>query len=209
MIKALLLIFEPIATWDRIVRDQRGIAFIALVYLVPLLAFTSAAEAYRLIHWVRPGEIADLKPFSPGEAILFEGGQFLLSLAVVCIGAKLIKAIGETFHGRHTFSQTFATAAYGLGPLFLLRFLDSIAGVPPWVSWAVGILLTIGVLYQGLPRMLQPDPPHAFGLFLVSSLLLVFVSGLARFLTMEYLEGKFTKVESIVSHLAARAPFLK
>ena len=28
--------------------------------------------------------------------------------AVVFIGAKLIKSIGETFHGRHTFTQAFA-----------------------------------------------------------------------------------------------------
>src|SRR2546430_12181986 len=35
--------------------------------------------------------------------------QFLLYLFVVFLGARLIKAIGETFHGRHTFTQAFGT----------------------------------------------------------------------------------------------------
>ena len=38
---------------------------------------------------------------------------------------------------------------------------------------------------------MEPDPSHAFGLYLMSALLLVLVSGLVRFVTAAYLGGKF------------------
>jgi len=60
------------------------------------------------------------------------------------------------------------------------------------------------VLYQGVPRMMEPDPPHAFGLYLMSSLLLLFITGLARFVTAWYLQGKFLTVDAFVTSLAER-----
>ncbi len=208
MIRALLLIFEPMATWERIFRAHRSLMFILVVYLLPLLVVTSAGEAYGLVHWGKwQGQVEHLKKFSVGEAVIFEAAQYLLSLLVVFIGAQLMKAIGETFHGRHTYTQAFTTVAYGLSPLFFLRLLDAFSGVPPWVSWSIGIILSIGVLYQGVPRMLEPDPPHAFGLYLMSGLLLLLITGMARFVTAWYLEGKFTGLEALISNLAARLPF--
>src|SRR5439155_128077 len=128
---------------------------------------------------------------SSAEAAVFESAQFLLSLGIVFIGARLMKSIGETFHGRHTFTQAFTTIAYSLGPLFVLRLLDSFVGMPPWVSWSIGIMLSIAVLYHGVPRIMQPDPPHAFGLFFMNALLLLLITGLVRLLTSWYLLGKF------------------
>jgi hypothetical protein len=119
----------------------------------------------------------------------------------------MIKSIGETFHGRHTYPQAFTAVAYGLSPLFLFHLLDAFPKVYPWVGWSIGILLSIAALYYGVPRMMEPDPPHAFGLFFMSSLLLVLVSGLVRFVMAEYLLGKFDKLQVIVTDLAVRLPF--
>src|SRR2546426_255534 len=207
MLNALMLIFEPIATWERIFRAHRSLVFILVVYLLPLLALTSAGEGYGLNHWGKwRGEVERLKRFPVGEVVIFEAVQVLLSLLVVFIGAMLMKTICQTFHGRQTYTKAFTTVAYGLGPLFFLRLLDAFAGVPPWVSWAIGIILSIAVLYQGVPRMLEPDPPHAFGLYLMSGLLLLLITGMARFVTAWYLEGKFTGLEALISNLAARLP---
>jgi hypothetical protein len=200
MIRTLLLIFDPIPTWERIVRAQRSLLFILVVYLLPLLVLTSAWEAYGLVHWGKiQGTVPRLKRFSVGEAAGFEAAQFGLSLAVVFICAKLVKSLGQTFHGRHTYTQAFTAVAYGLGPVFLLRLLDAFSGVSPWVSWSIGIILSIAVLYHGLPQVMQPDPPHAFGLYLMSSLLLVLISGLVRFLTAWYLQGRFARLEALIS----------
>ena len=211
MFKALLLIFDPTATWEKIFLARRGMVFILALYLVPLLLITSAGEAYGLIHWGKQRgevpELAHVKPFPRGETVIFESAQFLLSLVVVLAGAKMLKSIGETFHGRHTYGQAFTAIAYGLSPLFLLRLLDAFKEVSPWVTWSIGILLSIAVLYHGVPRMMEPDPSHAFGLFFMSSLLLVLITGMVRFVTHWYLAGRLGKIEALVSNLAGRLPF--
>jgi hypothetical protein len=208
MIKALLLIFEPIATWEGILRARRSAGFILAIYLLPLLLITSATEGYGLVHWGKwQSDVGRLRSFSIGEALLVEAAQLLLSFGVVFVCSHLVKSIGETFHGRHTYTQALTAVAYSMGPLFLLRLLDVFAGISPWVAWAIGICLTVAALYQGVPRSMDPDPSHAFGLFLMSALLLVLVSGLVRFATAAYLQGKFPALQSLISDLAARLPF--
>ncbi len=208
MITALLLIFAPGPTWDRIFRARRGFACVLCVYLLPLLVLSSIGEAYGLHHWgLWQGEVARLKRFSVGETVLLECAEVLLWLLVVGIGAQLLKSMAETFHGRHTYLQAFRTVAYGLGPLFLFRLLNTVPTLSPWVSWGLGIIFSIGVMYQGVPRMMEPDPPHAIGLYFMTSLLLLFISGLVTFLIACYQQGKFPQVQHFISDLAARLPF--
>jgi hypothetical protein len=200
MIKALLLIFEPVQTWERIYLAQRTCIFILGLYLLPLLVLTSVCEGYGLVHYAHPGVFVSRPAFTPAKAGIYEGAQLLLTLAVVFISAKVIKSMGDTFHGRHTFRQSFTAVAYGLGPMLCLRLLDTFPTIfSPWVGWSIGICLTFAVLYQGVPRMMEPDPPHAFGLFLTSALLLVLSTGLLRFVTASYLEGKFTKLDTLIN----------
>jgi hypothetical protein len=211
MLKAILLILEPAATWDKILLGRRGMAFILLVHLIPLLLITSFCEGYGLVRWGKPRgqlqEVARLKTFTRGEAVVFETTQFVLTLVVVFVGANMVKSIGETFHGRHTYTQAFGVVAYGLSPLFLLRLLDTFPGVPPWVPWAIGIALCTVALYHGVPRLMEPDPTHAFGLFLMSSLVLLLITGILRFLTWWYLAGRIPALDPIISNLGARLPF--
>ena len=208
MIKALLLIFEPVATWEGIHRASRSMGSILAVYLLPFLLLVAVCEGYGLVHWGKwQGEILRLKKFSVREAAVVETGQFLLSLIVIFTGASIIKSIGETFRGRHTYNQAFTAVAYGLSPLFLLRLLDASSAVNPWVTWSIGILLSIAAIYHGVPRMMEPDPAHAIGLFFMSALVLMLVTGLARFMTDAYLRGKFSKLDVIISDVAARLPF--
>jgi hypothetical protein len=128
-------------------------------------------------------------------------------LAVILAGAHLIKMLGDTFRGRNTYAQAFTVAVYGLSPLFLLRLLDAFPSVNPWLTWGIGIMLTFKVLYHGVPVVMLPDPPHAFGLYFMSSLLLLLVTGLERFVTAWYLSGHFVPLENFVSHVAAKLPF--
>jgi len=208
MTKALLLIFDPAGTWEKIFRAQRSLVYIFATFLLPWILLSSAFEAYGLVHWGKwQQEAIRPKMFNHGEAVIYELIQISLTLLVVFLSAKLIKSLGETFHGRHTYTQAFTAVAYGLGPLFLFRLLDAFREVHPAITFSIGILLSIGTLYHGLPRIMMPDPPHAFGLFLMGSILLALSMGLARFVTAWYLEGRFTALESFISNVGARLPF--
>jgi hypothetical protein len=208
MIKALLLIFDPIATWQGILRARRSLVFISVIYLLPLLLITSAGEGYGLVQWGKlQGMVSRVRRFPVQEAVVVEAVQVLLSLLVVFAGASILRSMGETFHGRHTYTQAFTTVAYGLSPLFTLRMLDAFTGVSPWVTYSIGIILSIAVLYHGVPRVMEPDPSHAFELYLMSALLLALGTGLLRFVTAAYLAGKFPVLQTIISDMAARLPF--
>jgi len=208
MIKALLLIFFPISTWERIVLARRQWGLILLTHLLPLLLLVSAAEAYGLVRWARPrGEMSRLTTFPLNTTVVFEVAQLVLSLLLVFVVANLVKALGETFHGRHTFTQAFTVAAYGMSPIFLMRALNALSAITPWATWGIGAVLAATVLYNGLPRVMLPDPPHAFGLYLVSTLLLIIVTGLACFLTVWYLDGRFARLDAFFARIAAHLPF--
>jgi Yip1-like protein len=201
MIKTFLLIFNPAEAWDRIIRARHSLLFILVVYLLPLLIITSLAEAYGLVHWGKlQGTMRVPKMFSFTEAVVFESAYVALSLTIVFIGAQVVKSMGETFHSRNTYLQTFTLLAYGLSPLFLLHLLDAFRPISPWVSWLIGILLSWGVLYHGVPKVMEPDPSHGFGLFLVTSIVLCLATGLSRLVTAWYLQGKLGELGPI-SHL--------
>jgi len=211
MIKALFLMFDPTA-WDRLAQARPGVRFICARYLLPLLLVVSAVEGGGLMHWGKWQPVVGvIKKFTVGEVIVYEVAQLLLTLAVVFVCAHLVKILGETFHDRHTYTLAFTVVAYALSPIFLLRLLDVFPMMNPWVPWAIGIVLSIWIFYQGLPRVMKPDPSHAFELYMISSMILVATTGLVRLLTALCLRGQVDFAHSYfgarILHLLARLHF--
>ena len=208
MLSALLLIFSPARTWERIVDSGRGIFYVLVTYLLPIMVLTSFAEGWGLMHWGKwQGDPAHLRRLSAGEAVIFEAGQILATLLIIIINAALARSVGSTFHGRHTFKQGFIAISYGLVPLFLCRILNAFSDVNPWLSWSIGILLSIALLYHGVPIVMEPDPAHAFGLYVITSLMLFMTTGMLELITAFYLRGNFPNLEHAITSLAARLPF--
>lgn len=208
MFKVLLLILSPGRTWEGIAESRRGIFYILVTYLLPMMLLTSFGEGYGLMHWGKwQGDPSHIRKLSQGESIVFEAGQLLATLLLIAVNASLAKSVGSTFHGRHTFTQGFTAVSYGLAPLFLCRLLNAFSDVNPWLSWSVGILLSIALLYHGVPLVMDPDPAHAFGLYMITSLMVFMTTGMLEFITASYLHGNFPKLERAVTSLAARLPF--
>jgi hypothetical protein len=205
MIDAFLLIVDSTGTWARIVRAHRGLISILFTFLLPLLLLTCAIEGYGLMHWGKH-QMAMLRPrtFTFGEAMVFESGQLLTSLFMVFIGAGVLKSMGGTFHTRNTYKEAFTVVAYALSPFFLLRLLDAFTPISPWMSWAIGIFLALAALYHGVPQVMQPDPPQAFGLYLTTALLMLSMTAVMGFVAASYLQGRFTKLDSLISSLGQR-----
>jgi len=208
MIKALLLLIRPESTWEAIANAGRSIVFVFFLYLLPLILLTSVVEGYGLHHWGKwqKGEVSYLKKFSVPETVVVEASHSVLLLGVAFVGAVAAKSFAGTFHRRHTFTHAFTAIAYGLGPLLVLRMADLSAEITPWVPWGVGIVLTVSVLYHGLPCVLRPDPPHAIGLYFLTSLTLIVIAGLVRLIYLFYVEGRFKGLTKIVADLIGGMP---
>ncbi len=182
MIKSLLLIFDSANTWEKIAAAPQSVLKVITLSLMPLLLLSAAAEGAALIKFGREqGPLDTMKPVSQALALRYEIAQLGLSLLVVVAGAAVLQKIGQSFHRRHTYSECFTTLAYSLSPLFLLRVFAGFPAIHTWACWAVGILLSVSALYRGIPRVMRPDPSNALGLYLLSSLLLIVVTGLAHF----------------------------
>ncbi len=203
MIKSLLLIFSPARAWDSVVEDKRNVWFIVLLFLVPLLAIVTLGECYGLLSWGKArGAILPRRHYTLEELKSYAALQFGLGILIVFIGAWFIRYLSETFRGETDYAHAFRVVAYALGPLFLCRLLDSAPLVQWWLAWSIGMVLSISTMYHGVPRVMDPDPPQAFGLYVTSAFLLTIVSGLSRYLTVWWLEAQFARARETASALA-------
>jgi hypothetical protein len=206
MIKALLLIFEGGTAWDRVVLARRGFLFVFLVHLLPMLLIVAVVEGFGLTHWGkwRPA-FKDYNVFTLKHTIGYEAAQTVFTLLAVLASARMVEIMGKTFHGRNNYTQGFTAVVFGLSPMFLFRLLDIAPTMNPYASWLLGICISIWILYQGLPRVMMPDPTHAFGLYLSTALVLFLATGMVRVLTALYLTGNVAVQHS---YLGRKLPFL-
>ncbi|PYI89572.1 MAG: hypothetical protein DME26_00995 [Verrucomicrobia bacterium] len=190
MITALLLIFEPVDTWDKIIKAERKPVTVFFVHLLPMMLIALGFEAFSLVHWGESRSLSgSITPVSPQRAQDYGIAQFVLLLVVIFLGARILQKLAQSFHSVHTYGQCFITLAYSLSPLFLGRVLDAWYFIETWVCWALGATLSIAVLYQGLPRILMPDPTVALGIYIVSSVLILILAAAAHYLALLVLHG--------------------
>lgn len=201
MIKAFFLIFKPREAWERVVQARRSFAFIFGLYLLPMICLATAAEGWGLSRWGKwQPEYQRLKAFPIRTVITFEVIQALLFLAMVLVGALLLLKISQTFESRTSYLEAFTTMTYGFSPLFLAHLLNVFPTMHPVTAWAVGFLITIWILYQGIPQVMRPDPVHAFGLYLSLVFVVFLISAFAVGGTALYLLGMVDFKHSWLTH---------
>jgi hypothetical protein len=192
MVRALLLIFDPTNTWEKIETTKHSIARVFFLYLLPVMLLSFAVEGWLIMQFgVERGRFVERHVRVPQEVIIrYELVQFVLSLAVCFLGAWFFKMIGQSFHRRHSYSECFAALGYSLGPYFLLRMLDGWPALNTWIPFAIGVLLALSVLYRGIPRLMKPDPSSALGIYLLCSMVLVVITALTHFIASLVLAEK-------------------
>ena len=203
MFQALILMFEGATAWDRIALQAPGLARVFCLRLAPMMVITAALEGLGLARWGKwQPEFRHYRMFTANQIITYEVAQSLLNLVMILLCAWLVQVMGRTFHGRDTYTyvRSFTAVVCSLSPMFLLRLLDALPGMSPYISWALGILLSVWVLYDGLPRLLLPDPTHAFGLYLSGAFVLVLATGSVRVFTALYLQGNAGFSHSFIGH---------
>lgn len=191
MITALKLIFSPVDTWMKITAAQRGLFFVLLFWLLPLLVFTVGVEGYALTRLGEyRGEFGHLVRVAPELAIRYAAAQGVLLLAAIFIGAFVLHRVARSFHVPSAFRQSFIAIAYSFGPILLARLPDCIPALNTWICWGLGALLTAAVLYNGVALALRPDQTKGFGLYLVGVIVALFSSAVAHLFALAVLQGK-------------------
>jgi hypothetical protein len=192
MLKVFFLVFEPAVAWENISKAKRGYAFIVGTYLLPMVLLVCAVEGWGL-HTQGKWQptLKRVRDFTDTTVLHYEILQAVLFILMIVIAAVVLHVSAQNFHGKRTMLQTFTTVAYGCSPLLLLHTLNYWAVMHPAVPWAIGILLTMWILYQGVPRVMAPDPTHAFGAYLSALFIVLLMSAIVRLLTAMFILGQF------------------
>jgi hypothetical protein len=208
MIRMFLFVFRPAAKWDAVMQAKRGLGFILGIDLLPVMLMASIAEGAGMVgsrKW--HAGIHGVKNFTVGEAMVWEMMQLMLMLVVIAVCAYLIRLMGETFNSHYPYRQSLTVVIYSLSPLFLFRLLGAIPWISLWIPWGIGIFFSLKILFYGLPRILHSDPSHALGLYFISSLFVVVLTGAEWLVFIRCLNGQGVPIENLVFDIAAKLPF--
>ena len=192
MLKALLLIFDPANSWEKIETAKPSVAHVFFTYVLPIMLLSFAVEGWLLTQLgAQRGRIEERVVHVSRDVIIrYEVTQFVLGLVVVFVGSFLLQKLSQGFHRRHTYLECFSTLGYSLGPYFLCRMLDGIPALHTWLAWGIGAVLAVSLFYRGLPRLIRPDPSNALGVYLMCSMLILVLTGVAHHFATLVLDEK-------------------
>ncbi len=205
LLKDLFFIVRPTTTWNRVVAAQRGVIFIFMFYLLPMMLVTALIEGYGLMLFgqQQAGQGMNNR-FTLPKVFVYEFGSALISFAFICLAAAFIKSFANACHARNSYKQCLAVMFYSVGPLFLIQCFNGFPNMYYWLTWLIGAFLTMGALYHGLPRIMQPDPPSAMGLYIGSAITVFLLLLGGRILTGYYLTGNFKSLEVLLTNTAGK-----
>ena len=208
MLKGLFLLFEPLSCWEDVYHARPKWARVLFVGVLPVLVLSLIAECF---HLVRYGKWQDVighqRIFTLHEAIVLGAAQLIIWLLFIVLSARLVQALTQTFHTRGSYEQALSVVGYSLTPMFVLQLFNALPFVSFWITFSIGILFTIRAMYHGLPRIMDPDPIHTFGLFLTSSMFVAIGGAIVRFVGWWYYRGHIRNLDEVISSLASRLPF--
>jgi hypothetical protein len=115
------------------------------------------------------------------------------SLLVIFLGAALLKNMGTGFNLRVSYATCFVLFAFAYTPIFLVRLLDAVPAINTWICWAVGVALSMRILYHGVAWWLKPEQTKGFGLLIMCFIYVVVLSALVHFAAVQVLKGRFLK----------------
>jgi hypothetical protein len=191
MFLVLTILFDPAAGWQHASASGRSVLRILFWHLLPLLLIGCVAEGYGMMRWGKAvGDFGARETYELEQVIRLEACHFAAGLIVALICAWVLRMLADTFQRRQKFSQALVVSVFALGPVFLARIADAFPAINPWLSWGVGALLVVALLYQGLPRVFHIDPAHALGVYVSASFLVVLISGMSRMLVVMLIQPR-------------------
>jgi hypothetical protein len=190
MIRAFQMIFAPEGAWLKISEKNRHFLFVLFVSTLPLILGCLALEAAGIDRFGEAmGEFSRLN-VAREVIIKYAITHLICDLAFLFFGGWFLMSVARSFNARVTFSQCFATMAYGASPIFLMHALDGIPILYTWLCWGIGAGLTVRSLYHGVAVNLKPEQTKGFGLFVVSIFIVGFLSGLGHFISLTVLHSQ-------------------
>lgn len=208
VLKDFYMMFGSTTVWNRIAVSNQGTGMTFFCYLLPLLMLVGIVEGHGLLLVGRRQVAHGLwTRFTLGKVFIYEIWQFAFLTVLLYLAAFFLNMYANACHQRNTLSQSLKVILHATGPLLVIQLLNGFPDFYLWLTWLIGTLLCLAALYNGIPRVLMPDAPSAFGLYIGGGFVLVTLLAVWRFMTDWYLAGKFKAMDEIIAEIAGKLPF--
>ena len=205
MIRALSLVWDPATVWENIARDKKNLGYVFTAYFLPVMLLAALGEGFTLTQWgTWTAEGHGLMRFDFGQILIFETVRSAITCSIVGACSYLVWLLRDPFYARYNFSQSLVLVMYSLCPLFLLQVLNGIPGLNLWLSWGVGIYFSLRIFYPGVHTLAKTVPGSAAGLFFISSVAIISLTGAQRFMIIQCLTGHGSSINSFIFDLASK-----
>jgi len=205
MIRALSLVWDPATVWENIARDRKSLGFVFTAYFLPVMLIAALGEGFTLAQWrAWTAGPHGMMRFDLGQIIIFEALRSATTCVIVSACAYIIWLLREPFYARYNFAQALVLVMYSLIPLFLCQVLTGVPKVNLWLSWGLGIYFSLRVFYHGVRYLAKTDPGSAVGLYVISSAIIIALTGAQRYMLIQCLTGHGSSINNFIYNLAAR-----
>jgi hypothetical protein len=205
MIRALSLVWDPPTVWEHIVADRKGLGFVFTCYFLPVMLIAALGEGFTLTHWrTWTAGSHGVMHFGFDQILIFETVRSAMTCVIVCACSYIVWLLREPFYARYNFPQAVMLVMYSLGPLFLCQTLTGIPRISFWLSWSLGIYLSLRVFYHGVRALAKTDPGSAVGLYVISSAVIIGLTGAQRFMLIQCLTAHGSSINNLIFNLAEK-----
>lgn len=205
MIRALSLVWDPATVWENIARDRKGLGFVFTGYYLPVMLIAALGEGFTLAHWrAWTAGPHGMMRFDLNQIVIFEGMRFAMTCVIVGACSYVIWLLREPFYARYNFPQALVLMMYSLSPFFLCQILTGVPRINFWISWGLGIYFSLRIFYYGVRYLAKTDPASAVGLYVISSAVIVGLTGAQRFMLIQCLTGHGSSINNYIYDLAAK-----
>ncbi|HEY1790794.1 MAG TPA: YIP1 family protein [Verrucomicrobiae bacterium] len=205
MIRALFLVWDPATVWEMIARDRKSLGFVFMAYFLPVMLIAALGEGYTLALWhTWTAGPHGMMHFNLGQIVIFEAMRSAMTCVIVGVCAYIIWLLKDPFYARYNFPQALVLVMYSLSPLFLCQALTGVPKISLWVSWGLGIYFSLRVFYHGVRYLAKTDPGSVVGLYIISSAVIIGLTGAQRFMVIQCLTGHGSSVNNLIYNLATK-----
>jgi hypothetical protein len=205
MIRALSLVWDPATVWENIARDRKSLRYVFTAYFLPVMLIAALGEGYTLARWQTwTAGPRGMMHFDLDQIVVFETVRSALTCVIIVVCSYLLWLLREPFYARYNFEQAVVLVMYSLTPLFLCQVLSGVPRINLWISWGIGVYLSLRVFYHGVHYLAKTVPGSAVGLYVIGSAIIVGLTGAQRFMLIQCLTGHGSSINYFIYDLAAK-----
>ena len=205
MIRALSLVWDPATVWERILQERKGLGLVFTAYFLPILVLAALGEGFTLAHWrTWTAGAHGVMRFSLSQIIIFETIRSAVTCVAIGFSAHVIWLLRDPFRGRYDYAQALMLVMYSFSPMFLCQVLTGVSRINLWLSWGVGLYLSLRIFYYGVGRVAKTDARKRHGLYLLSSLVIIALTGAQRYMLIQCLSGHSSPLNNFIYDVAAK-----